>query len=256
MVELADAGVRYGERWIWRGASLRLTDSDFAVVIGPNGAGKSTLLNVLLGLVPLSEGRALVAGAPPRRGNPSIGYVPQVRAFDRELAIRGIDVVRFGIDGHRWGIPWSGASERSRRARVDAAVDAVDAGAFVHRRIGSLSGGEAQRVYLAQALVGHPRLLVLDEPFASLDLRAQTELPALVARVARERRVAVVLVAHDVNNLLPYADRIVCIAHGRIASGRPEEIVTPEMLSRIYGAQIEVLRDSRGRAYVTGPRVA
>jgi zinc/manganese transport system ATP-binding protein len=256
VVELEDAGVRYGARWIWRDASLRIEAGEFTVVLGPNGAGKSTLLKVVLGLHPLGEGRVELDGAAPRRGSPAIGFMPQVRSLDRELAIRGRDVVRFGIDGHRWGVSWRGTRERARTARVDAAIEAVNAGAYADRRIGSLSGGEAQRLYLAQALVGEPRLLVLDEPLVSLDPSARADVLALTARIARERGIAVVIVAHNVNGILPYADRVVYIARGRVAAGAPEEVITTEALSRIYGAPVEVVRDRLGQPFVIGPHAA
>ncbi|HEY4440898.1 MAG TPA: ABC transporter ATP-binding protein [Candidatus Elarobacter sp.] len=255
VVALDRAGIRRGERWIWRDVSLEIPAGSFTLVLGPNGAGKSTLLNVVLGLLPLSEGSVQVDHAPPRRGNPAIGYMPQQRGVDRDLAIRGRDVVRFGVDGHHWGVPRPGATERVRRARVDAAIGAVHATAYADRRVGELSGGEAQRLYLAQALVGEPWLLVLDEPLASLDLPTAADLVALIARIKRERGIAAILVAHNLNGLISYADRVIYVAHGRMAAGTPEEVITSETLSRIYDAPVEVLHDRRGRPFVTGPTI-
>jgi zinc/manganese transport system ATP-binding protein len=252
VVSLEHAAVRLGERTIWREASARIAPGEFVAVLGPNGAGKSTLLRVLLGLVPLSEGRVEVFGRPPHRGNPAIGYVPQRRSLDPDLAVRGRDLVLLGLDGHRWGFALPGAARQKQHALVDEALAAVEATAYAGRPIGRLSGGEQQRLLLAQALVGAPRLLLLDEPLASLDLRNQLAIAQLVGRLARERDIAVLLVAHDVNPLLPVIDRVMYVARGRIAIGAPEEIITTERLSALYDAPVEVVQDSRGRVFVVG----
>ncbi len=252
-VEVADAGIRFGDRWIWRHASFTIEPGSFVAIVGPNGAGKSTLLKGLLGLLPPTEGRILVQNSVPRRGDPAIGYMPQARSIEPELAIRGCDIVRFGVDGFRWGIPLPGMRERDRRKRVERAVEAVGAQGYAHRRLGSLSGGEAQRLFLAQALAGDPDLLILDEPLANLDLVNRAAITALTAAIARERGIAVLLVAHDVNGLLPYLDTLVYAANGRIAAGRPADVVTTAALSRIYDAHVEVLVDSQGRRFVVAP---
>lgn len=251
-ITLRDAGIRRGGRWIWRHASLDVPAGAFVGIVGPNGAGKSTLLRVVLGLLSLDEGDVRVFGARPRRGDRAIGYMPQLRQGQTGLPIRGHDVVRFGADGDRWGFALHGPENRRRVARVNAAIAAVDASAYANERIGNLSGGEAQRLFLAQALVGEPRLLVLDEPLASLDIAQQASVLALVASLARERAMTVLLVAHNVNGVLPYLDRVVYVANGRIASGTPEEVVTSETLSEIYEAPVEVVRDSNGRRFVVG----
>jgi zinc/manganese transport system ATP-binding protein len=251
-ISLRDAGIRRGGRWIWRHASLDVPSGAFVGIVGPNGAGKSTLLRIILGLLPLDEGEVQVFGARPRRGNRAIGYMPQLRGGQLGLAIRGRDVVRFGADGDRWGFALHGPTTRARTAHVEAAIAAVGASAYANERIGRLSGGEAQRLFLAQALVGEPRLLVLDEPLASLDIAQQGAVLSLVGSLARERAMTVLLVAHNVNGVLPYLDRVVYVANGRVAAGTPDEIVTSETLSTIYEAPVEVLRDSSGRRIVVG----
>lgn len=252
VVSLRDVAVRLGSRTVWRDATMRIGAGEFAAVIGPNGAGKSTLLRLLLGLLSPSQGQIEVLSQPPRRGHAEVAYVPQRRSLDAELAVRGRDLVALGVDGHRWGIPLPGASTRQKRATVAEALDLVEATAYADRPVGQLSGGEQQRLLLAQALVARPRLLLLDEPLASLDLRNQTTIAQLVARLAREQGITVMLVAHDVNPLLPLVHRIVCVARGRVVSGAPDEIITTERLSALYAAPIEVLRDGRGRAFVVG----
>jgi zinc/manganese transport system ATP-binding protein len=249
-IELADASVSLGGSVIWSGADLRIEPGEFVAVLGPNGAGKSTLLRVLLGLLPLQSGTASVLGGAPGSKNGEIGYLPQRHAFDSSTRIRGVDLVRLGLDGARWGVPvpW-----RSRGAgRVERTLELVDATGYARRPIGECSGGEQQRLLIAQALVSEPRMLFLDEPLDSLDLPNQTAVSALLARISERERMTVLLVAHDVNPLLAYVDRVVYVAGGRILAGPPVEVITSETLSALYGAPIEVLRTSDGRLVVVG----
>jgi zinc/manganese transport system ATP-binding protein len=248
-VELRDAAVRLGGATIWSGASLTIGNGEFVAVLGPNGAGKSTLLRVLLGLQPLSAGSVSVLGAPPGRRNDEIGYLPQRHSFDSSTRIRGVDLVRLGLDGDRWGLPLPG---RGARDRVEWAIDLVGAGSYARRAIGECSGGEQQRLLIAQALVGRPQLLFLDEPLDSLDLPNQASVSELLSHISRSEGVAILLVAHDVNPLLPYLDRVLYVAAGGILAGPPEEVIAGETLSALYGVPVEVLRTSDGRLVVVG----
>ncbi|MFI5273590.1 MAG: metal ABC transporter ATP-binding protein [Ktedonobacterales bacterium] len=252
VVQLAQATVRLDGRTIWQDATASVRAGEFVTVLGPNGAGKSTLLRLLLGLIRPSAGEVDVLGEPPRRGNPAIGYVPQRRTLESDLAVSGRDLVALGLDGHRWGFGLPGPARREQRALVQEALAAVGATDYADRPIGRLSGGEQQRLLLAQALTGKPRLLLLDEPLASLDLRNQVAVAQLVARLARAESITVLLVAHDVNPLLPVLDRVLYVARGRVAIGTPAEIITTERLSALYDAPVEVVRDSRGRMFVVG----
>jgi len=240
----------YGDRLIWQGASFSIEPGEFIAVLGPNGSGKSTLLRLVLGLLPPAAGTLTVLGKHPHRGNPAIGYVPQRRNIDRDLPIRGRDFVHLGIDGDRWGMA-IGNVERNRQA-VDQAIASVDGQAYAERPIGRLSGGEQQRLLLAQALAGKPAMLLLDEPLASLDLRNQIVIAELVAELARTNALTVLLIAHDINPLLPIVDRVLYVAHGGVAIGKPAEVITTEQLSRLYDAPIEVLQDSHGHMFVVG----
>jgi zinc/manganese transport system ATP-binding protein len=257
VVELRDAAVRLGGRTIWSEVELAIEQGEFVAILGPNGAGKSTLLRVLLGLLDASHGSVEVLGGAPGANNAAIGYLPQRRAFDPTLRVRGIDLVRLGLDGRRWGIPLP-ALGRARvgalraRERVEEVIELVGAGSYARRPLGECSGGEQQRLLLAQALVRRPRMLVLDEPLDGLDLANQAAMAALVQRICRTEAVAVLLVAHDANPLLPYLDRVLYIAGGRALLGTPGEIIQSETLSRLYGAPIEVLRTSDGRLVVVG----
>jgi zinc/manganese transport system ATP-binding protein len=249
VVELRDAAARMGQTAVWHDVDLTVEPGELVAVLGPNGAGKSTLLRVLLGQVPLTHGSATVLGAQPGRRNAAIGYLPQRHGFDSSTRIRGIDLVRLGLDGNRWGLP---LPRRATRDRVAAVVELVGAGEYAHRPIGELSGGEQQRLLIAQALAARPELLLLDEPLDSLDLPNQTAVSALLGRICRAQGVAVLLVAHDVNPMLHELDRVVYVAGGRIVSGRPEDVITSETLTSLYGVPVEVLRTADERLVVVG----
>jgi zinc/manganese transport system ATP-binding protein len=247
------AAVRLGGRTIWSDLSLAIPHGEFVAILGPNGAGKSTLIKAVLGLLPLAAGRASIVGRAPGESNDRIGYLPQRHGFDASTRIRGVDLVRLGLDGSRWGIPIPGLPSRGRdAARVAEVIDLVGATGYARKAIGQLSGGEQQRLLIAQALVRKPELLLLDEPLDSLDLPNQAAVAALVRRICREENVAVLLVAHDVNPILSYLDRVVYIAGGAAVEGTPEEVISSETLSRLYGVPIEVLRASDGRLVVVG----
>jgi zinc/manganese transport system ATP-binding protein len=253
------AGVRLGGHPIWQDVTFQVCSGEFIAILGPNGAGKSTLLKVLLGILPLSEGSGHVLGAPVRRGNPQIGYLPQRRNFDADVRVRGRDIVRLGLDGMRWGVPlpglqrlWGGAHAREAAARVEEVIELVGASPYAHRPIGELSGGEQQRLLIAQALVTRPRILLLDEPLESLDLNNQQIVSALIRRVSQEQQVTVLMVAHDVNPILSYLDRVIYIGRGHTAIGIPQEVITSETLSQLYNAPIEVLHTQDGRIVVVG----
>ena len=256
-IELRDAAVRLGGRAIWSDVELRVGEGEFVAILGPNGAGKSTLLRVLLGLLGLSRGTATVLGGAPGARNRDIGYLPQRRVFDEATRGRGVDLVRLGLDGRRWGVPLPmagrfSARARAERERVAGAIERVGASAYATRPIGECSGGEQQRLLIAQALVREPRMLILDEPLDGLDLPNQASVAALVQGICRSAGVTVLLVAHDVNPLLPYLDRVLYLAGGRAAMGSPEEVIASATLSELYGAPIEVLRTTDGRLVVVG----
>jgi zinc/manganese transport system ATP-binding protein len=257
-IELEHATVRLGPETIWSEVSMRMDRGEFVALLGGNGSGKSTLLKVLLGAIPLAVGSVTVLGRGAGATNRGIGYLPQRRSFDEGTRLRGTDIVRLGLDGDRWGVPlplpWgrSAGRQRAARARVAEVIEMVGAGAYAGRPIGELSGGEQQRLLIAQALVRRPELLLLDEPLDSLDLPTQAAVAALVHQVCREAGVGVLLVAHDVNPLLPYIDRVVYLAGGHAVEGAVEQVINSETLSELHGLPVEVLRASDGRLVVVG----
>ncbi len=250
VVEMRDATVRLAGRTIWRDVSMRVAPGEFVALLGANGSGKSTLLKTVLGALPLASGRMSVLGRPPGEVNRAIGYLPQRRSFDSGTRLRGSDIVRLGLDGDRWGV--SLRTPKEVRERIIEAVEMVGASAYARRPIGELSGGEQQRLLIAQALVRRPKLLLLDEPLDSLDLPNQAVVAALVHDICRGAGVTVLLVAHDVNPLLPYLDRVVYLAAGRAVEGPVEQVITSAKLSGLYGLPVEVLRASDGRLVVVG----
>jgi zinc/manganese transport system ATP-binding protein len=251
-VELRGAEARIGRATIWHDVSLTVEHGQLVAVLGPNGAGKSTLIRAILGLQPLGAGTATVLGRPPGGANERIGYLPQRRSFGSDTRVRGVDLVRLGLDGARWGVPLPGERGREAARRVAETIALVGASEYAKRPIGELSGGEQQRLLIAQALVRRPRLLLLDEPLDSLDLPNQIGIAALVRRICREEDVAVMLVAHDINPIIGYLDGVIYFAGGTAVEGRPEDVVSTETLTALYRVPVEVLRAADGRLVVVG----
>lgn len=251
VVELDDVTIRIGGRAVLSNVSFSIGDGEFIGVLGPNGAGKTTLMRTLLGLIRPTGGRVCVLGRPPVRGNPEIGYLPQVRTVMPELGMRGLDFIASSVKGERWGLP---ITTRADRRVIEQTLTAVGATALADRPLSDMSGGERQRLLLAQALLGSPRLLLLDEPLISLDPRHQEAVIDLVRQFCRDRRITVLFSAHELNQLLGALDRVLYLGRGQAVLGSIDEVVTAPVLSRLYGADINVVRTdghifvmSRGR---------
>ncbi len=249
VVAMEQCAAGYENAIVWRNATFSIQRGEFVAILGPNGSGKTTLFRLLLGLrVPL-EGSVRVLGSVPKRGNPRIGYIPQRHPIDSEINVEALELVRLGMDGTKWGFHFSCTKDRTAAYE---ALHIVGAETLAHRALGTLSGGELQRVFLAEALVGKPDLLLLDEPTASLDIRRQGELVQLVKKIVQERGLTAIIIAHDINPLLPVLDRIIYIANGKVATGKPEEVLNSDTLSSLYGVPIEVIRNPAGRVAVLG----
>jgi zinc/manganese transport system ATP-binding protein len=247
-IQLRDAALQFGERTLWGDLTLDVAAGEFLAVLGPNGSGKTSLLKVILGLQRLSAGTVEVCGRAARRGSSVVGYIPQQKSFDRDLPLRGRDLVRLGLDGHRWGV---GLPSRGAMAKVSEVIEAVGASTYADAPIGLLSGGEQQRLRIAQALLGDPRVLLADEPLLSLDLQHQQAVSELIDSRRQEAGTSVVFVSHEVNPILPMVDRVLYLVGGRWAVGTPDEVMTGERLSDLYGTEVDVLR-VRGRIIVIG----
>ncbi len=239
----------YRDKIIWRNATFTINRGEFVAVIGPNGAGKTTLFRLLLGLQHPISGAIQILNGKPKRGNQQIGYVPQRHAIDEETNVECLELVRLAISGKQWG--FSLFSGNDRKIALDT-LKAVGAEELAHRSLSALSGGELQRIFLAEALVSNPDILLLDEPLSNLDIRRGRELVNLVNNIVRSRNVTAFLVAHDINPLLPFLDNVIYIANGKVATGKPKDVMTSECLSALYGVHVEVIRDSKGNIAIIG----
>ncbi len=249
VVRLRDAHLAYGPRVLWDELDLDVRPGEFLAVLGPNGSGKTSLLRVLLGLQQLNTGNVEVAGAAPRRGSSTIGYIPQQRAVDETLTVRGTDLVGLGLDGHHWGLGIRHRRERARKVRD--AVSAVEADSYASMPLGLLSGGEQQRLRVAQAIVGDPSVLLCDEPLLSLDPSHQRKVSSLIAEQAKSAGAGVLFVTHEINPVLPLVDRVLYLVDGKFRIGTPAEVMNSETLSALYGTRIDVARVG-GRLVVAG----
>ncbi len=234
-----DVTIRLGGRDILSAASFSVEDGEFVGMLGANGSGKTTLMRAALGLVPVASGEVSVLGKPPTRGNPAIGYIPQNRGAIGSLRLTGWDIVASAAMGTRFGFV---RLDKAARREIDWALDEVGARGLARRSIGELSGGERQRVLLSQALLGRPRLLLLDEPLISLDPAHQKSVVEIARRICGDLKVAIVFSAHELNPLINAIDRVLYLGGGAAVIGAVDEVVTGPVLTRLYGSEIEVVR--------------
>ena len=247
VLTLRGASLAFGDRELWHGLDLDVQAGEFLAVLGPNGTGKTSLLRAILGQEPLTSGEVRLLGRPARRGNPAIGYIPQHRLVDNGAPLRARDLVAFGLTGSRLGPP---LMSRTVKARVDEALAAVGATAYGSAPVASLSGGEQQRVRVAQSIIGKPALLLCDEPLLSLDLAHQRGVSELIDE-QRRQGAAVVFVTHDVNPVLEMVDRVLYLAAGQFRIGTPKEVLRSDVLTELYGTPVDVF-ESHGRIVVVG----
>ncbi|WP_433339940.1 metal ABC transporter ATP-binding protein [Streptomyces sp. CA-253872] len=248
LLSMRGGAVAHGGRTIWKDLALDVRPGEFLAVLGPNGAGKTSLLRALLGRQSLSAGTLTVLGRPAHRANRHIGYIPQQASLSAQTPVRARDLVRFGVDGHRFG---PRPRRRADRERVDELLAAVGASAYADAPLGELSGGERQRVRVAQALATDPRLLLCDEPLVSLDPHHQRAVTELLDTRRRSHGTGIVFVTHEINPVLDLVDRVLYLAPGAHRTGTPEEVLTSASLSRLYGSHIDVVRVG-GRVVVAG----
>ncbi|MHC6592365.1 metal ABC transporter ATP-binding protein [Arthrobacter sp. C152] len=248
VVSLTGASLSFGRRTLWEDLDLDIRPGEFFAVLGPNGSGKTSFLKVLLGLQKLRSGQAALGGRPVERGSRLIGYIPQQKSFPADTPMRARDIVGLGVDGHRWGVRMS---PKKTNRRIDELLEVVGATEYAKVPVGQLSGGEQQRLRVAQALAADPQVLLCDEPLLSLDLHHQQAVSALINRQCREHNSAVVFVTHEINPIIDYVDRVLYLAGGRFKVGTPEDVMTTEVLSDLYESNVEVIR-ANGRIVVVG----
>ena len=248
VLSFTSAALGFGGRSLWSGLDLEVQPGEFLAVLGPNGSGKTSLLKTILGQQQLDAGTVTLDGSPIRRGNRRVGYIPQQKLAAPGTPLRGRDLVTLGVNGHRFGLPITSGPERQR---VDGLIADVGATSFADQPIGTLSGGEQQRLRVGQALAGDPVLLLCDEPLLSLDLQHQRAVSELIDRRRREHNTAVVFVTHDVNPVLDMVDRILYLADGQFRQGTPDEVLQSDVLSELYGTPVDVIRH-HGRVIVAG----
>lgn len=249
IVSARNLTVGYEGRAVWKDANFSVKHGEFVAVIGPNGAGKTTMFRLLLGLQQPISGTIKVFDGKPKRGNPKIGYIPQRHSIDKETNIECMELVRLAYSGNKLGFALSASEEK--KAAIEA-LESVGASDLAKKSLGILSGGELQRVFLAEALVSKPDMLLLDEPLSNLDIKRIKDLVGLMNTIVESRNVTAFLVAHDINPLIQFLDKVIYIANGKVATGTPEEVLTSKRLSALYGTQVEVLRDSKNNIVVVG----
>lgn len=246
VIQIENAVVSYHESVALRGVSLTVSQSEFVAVIGPNGAGKTTLLTIVNGLARLLKGRVQVLGQQVNgRGRhelrKQVGYVAQVETIDLRMPVLVREVVMLG----RYGL--LGLFRRPARhdwVLVDEALEMVGMTHLARRPIGHLSGGEQQRVAIARCLAQEPNIFLLDEPTASLDWKAQTEILELVKRIHNERHLTTLFVTHDLDALPHTCDRVVLMKDGLIiGDGTPDKLISVESLSRLYNLPTAVVEE-------------
>jgi len=246
-VELKNATLKFGDRTLWSGLDASIKPGEFVAILGPNGTGKSTLLKVLLGLQPLTDGSAYIRGKLPGVDNKRLGYVPQQKNFDQSLPIRGRDLVELGLNGNQFG--WH--NHKTDSHKVNEAIATVHADSFANMPIGLLSGGEQQRLRIAQAIVGSPQVLLCDEPLLSLDLNSQNAIIKALDEYRMRTHAAIIFVTHEINPVLPYVDRVLYIANGKWVIDTPDKVLQSDILTNLYGSPVDVLKH-HGRLLVIG----
>lgn len=247
-VEVRGGGLSFGHRTLWQNLDLDIEPGEYFAVLGPNGSGKSTFIKTVLGLTGLSQGSMKVLGKPARLGNPGIGYVPQQKAIGTEVPLRSRDFVGLGVDGHRWGFRLTG---KNYRKKVDELLEAVGASDYANVPIGLLSGGEQQRLRIAQSLANDPKILLADEALLSLDLNHQYAVSELIHRYNKEREATVIFVTHEINPIIDHVDRVLYLAGGRFTVGTVEEVMSSEVLTDLYQTPVSVIH-TNGRYVVVG----
>lgn len=246
VIDIRSLNFSYGSVPTLSGVDLQVTEREFLGIVGPNAGGKSTLLKLILGLLKPQSGRIEVMGRSPHTASRSLGYVPQYPSFPRDFPITVEQVVqlgRLGLDrnggqrGGRWHGLWPAHVSGADREAVRRSLAEVEAGDIAKRQIGSLSGGQLQRVLLARALVGEPRILILDEPTANIDQRMEGEIFDLLK--ALNARMTILVVSHDVAFISRYVRRVACI--NRTLVCHKTDAIDGQVIQELYGEHVRMI---------------
>lgn len=248
VLKISKASLSFGEKSVWKNLNLSVKPGEFIAVIGANGSGKTVLLKAILGQLNLSAGEISLFGKSISRGSTNIGYIPQHRSSDAGLPLRAKDLLRMGLDGHRFGLPLPSKKTSTRVSKMLELVGATD---LANTPIGQLSGGQLQRIRVAQAVIDNPKLILADEPLSALDLKQQGLVAELINQQRLANKAAVLFVTHDVNPVLDYIDRVLYLANGKFRIGTPDEVLRSDVLSKLYGRAVDVVRN-QGRIAVLG----
>jgi zinc/manganese transport system ATP-binding protein len=248
VLEIKKASLSFGDKAVWKDLTLSVAKGEFIAVIGSNASGKTVLLKAILGQLQLSSGEINLLGKPVANGSRQIGYIPQHRQSDSGLPLRAKDLLRMGLDGHRFGLPFPSAKTNKK---VSEMLEAVGATELANTPIGQLSGGQLQRIRVAQAVIDNPQLILADEPLSALDLKQQALVAELINAQRQQNGAAVLFVTHDVNPVLDYIDRVLYLANGKFRIGTPDEVLRSDVLSKLYGRSVDVVRN-QGRIAVLG----
>jgi zinc/manganese transport system ATP-binding protein len=248
VLSIKNASLSFGDRQLWSNLNLDVQPHEFIAIIGANGSGKTTLLKAILGQVDLAAGSIEIEGEPVGRGSREIGYIPQHRNAETVAPMRAIDLLRMGLDGHRFGLPFA---TRASKRRVSHILDCIDGHELAYKKVSDLSGGELQRLRVGQAVIGEPSLILADEPLSALDMAQQKTIADLLDQERRDHNAAVLFVTHDVNPILSMVDRVLYLGNSKFRIGTPDEVLRSEVLSELYETPIDVLRN-QGRIVVVG----
>ncbi|MFQ5597878.1 MAG: metal ABC transporter ATP-binding protein [Nitrospiria bacterium] len=239
LVNFTNVSCGYQKKVVFRDLNFQIYSHQFAGLVGPSGAGKSTLLKAILGIAPLLSGSISVSNT---RVNgkvpPQIGYVPQIETVDWDFPVTVTQVVAMGLYRMSRKLPWLTREEKRRITRL---LERLDIGHYAQRQIKRLSGGEQQRVFLARALIGNPKLLILDEPTSGVDVKTQHAILHLLGEINRSG-VTILLTTHDLNAVARHLPWVICFNKRIVAQGDPEEVFTSELLSRTYESEMNVVR--------------
>jgi zinc transport system ATP-binding protein len=242
---MTDIIVELDHVWVWRGdnlalkdVSLRIERGKFIGLMGPNGSGKTTLLKTIVGLIPPDKGKVVVTGP----SSKTIGYVPQEEHIDPDFPVTAYDVVEMGLYGSLGMFPRIGSSEKQQIQKALVRVGMHD---HSSRRIGDLSGGEKQRVFIARAIVAEPRLLLLDEPTTGVDSGARDDFYKVISDLMEDLSLTVVLASHDLEVVPGRVDEIICINQSVFVHAPPDQIRDTDVFRRAYGCELEFMMHGR-----------